>query len=399
MTAIPRNIPLDGTRGLALLVVVIHNTAWISGASDQFALKLYRAFAAAGWVGVQLFFVLSGLLITRILLDTRDSARYFRRFYLRRALRIFPLYYAMIAAAVFVAAPLAWDAEWASTMHRHQWAFWLYLSNWTEPLAGGVPGLSHLWSLAVEEQFYLVWPALVWWLAPRHLWWLTIGIVIVAPFVRYALLDHGLPPLAAYSFTIARMDALAIGSLLALALRDDRKRAQMHRSLPAITLAGVAMLVVLVARQRGFHPDEVPVLIYGQSVAALLCCCLIAWTQYPQSSAGTRSVAVLSNATLRHVGKYSYAMYLVHVPLHMVLQPTMSPVVQGNNGVWRLLGLIMYTLLILALSYAAARLTWAFIEAPAMRMKERWAPAPEGQHVAPIDHPENLPTPGHAPSL
>lgn len=375
-TTTERSPALDGVRGLALLVVVMHNTAWTGGASDQLAVKLYRAAAAAGWVGVQLFFVLSGLLITNILLNARGSSCYFQRFYVRRSLRIFPLYYAMIAIAVFVAAPLAWSVTWAESVYRHQWAFWLYLSNWTEPLVGGVRGLSHLWSLAVEEQFYLVWPALVLWLAPRRLLWLVLVIVASAPLVRMSLLQSGLPPLVAYNFTVARMDALAAGALLALCLRDQLMRALLSRWLPALTATGSALLVLLIMRQRGFHPEEPPVLILGQTLAALLCFCLLAITQLADTlPAGAVLNRAFSASALRNVGTYSYAMYLVHAPLQALLQAVSAPVVQRDDGPWHLPRLLAYSALILALSYATARLTWVLIEQPALRLKERWAPA------------------------
>ena len=170
-----RNKALDGVRGLALLIVVVHNTAWISGTSNHFTFKLYTSAAAAGWAGVQLFFVLSGFLITGILLDTQHAPNYFRRFYVRRTLRIFPLYFLMLAVAVFVVAPLQRDSSWAQSVHSYQWTYWLYVSNWTEPFGYSVHGLSHLWSLAVEEQFYLIWPLVVWWLSSRRLYWLAVA--------------------------------------------------------------------------------------------------------------------------------------------------------------------------------------------------------------------------------
>ena len=377
-----RSLALDGVRGLALLIVVIHNTAWIGGPSEQLAMKVYRAGSASGWVGVQLFFVLSGLLITNILVNTRASTDYFRQFYVRRALRIFPLYYVAIGVLVFVAAPLAWSSVWAESVYRHQWAFWLYASNWTEPLVGGVLGLSHLWSLAIEEQFYLVWPAMVWWLAPRRLIWLVVGILIAAPFVRFAILVNGLPPQAAYTFTIARIDALAIGALLALFLRDTTLRGQLRRWLPAATLAGAALLGVLVARTRGFHAEEVPVLIYGQSLAALLSFCLIAWTQFLDTPQGARVSRVLSSHALRNLGKYSYAMYIVHAPIHVLLRDQLTPLVQIDDTFWHLPRLLAYTVLVLGLSYAAARISWIVIEQPALRLKERWAPVSEARQDA-----------------
>ena len=147
---------LDGIRGLAILVVLLHNVGYFDEPADSLALKLLRVAFGAGWTGVQLFFVLSGFLITGILLDTKRDAHYFRSFYLRRILRIFTLYYLTLAVA-FVLLPHLVDLdEWpARARHSQSW-YWTYLINWTGPFLGAVPGFPHFRSLAIDEQFYLV---------------------------------------------------------------------------------------------------------------------------------------------------------------------------------------------------------------------------------------------------
>ena len=153
-----RHVPAaDGVRGLAILVVLIHNAAWINAGTGSFLLKLTLAITSTGWVGVQLFFVLSGYLITGILVDALGSPRYFRHFYIRRTLRIFPLYYAALLVALFVVPQVAQVPAWAAAARQNQWWYWSYLSNWGAPFGHGIAGLPHFWSLAVEEQFYLCW--------------------------------------------------------------------------------------------------------------------------------------------------------------------------------------------------------------------------------------------------
>ena len=250
----PTHLPaLDGVRGLAVLIVIIHNAGWIAGSSEQFIIKLFTAITAMGWTGVSLFFALSGLLITGILLDSRGHNGFFRSFYLRRTLRIFPLYYAFVAGIVFVAAPLAWSAEWAADVRTGQWPYWLYVSNWTQPFKIDVHGMTHLWSLAVEEQFYLIWPLLAYALGRRGLAKLAVAMIVTAPIIRYGLRAGGLPIDATYFFTFARWDALAAGALLAAMIRDDRERAWVVAWRGKLTLALVAALAVLVVVQRGFH--------------------------------------------------------------------------------------------------------------------------------------------------
>src|ERR1700741_4392574 len=153
----PRKIPqLDAIRGIAILVVVVHNLHGL----DFPPLSLVTNY---GWMGVDLFFVLSGFLITGILLDTKLSEHYFRNFYARRGLRIWPLYYAVLLF-MFVVVPLLRPQDTAELFQRSSpwWSYPLFLQNFlvnAPALAVGPLGVS--WSLAVEELFYLVWPFFV----------------------------------------------------------------------------------------------------------------------------------------------------------------------------------------------------------------------------------------------
>src|SRR5262249_15618967 len=152
-----------------------------------------------GWAGVQLFFVLSGFLITGILLETRQRARYYRNFFGRRVLRIFPLYYAVLIVA-FVIVPLIAGKQ--PRGHEHQLWLWVYLANWTGPFDGGVFIFGHFWSLAVEEQFYVTWPFLVRALPARAFATLCGVLIVAAPLSRALLRARGVDPEAVYEFTI-----------------------------------------------------------------------------------------------------------------------------------------------------------------------------------------------------
>jgi peptidoglycan/LPS O-acetylase OafA/YrhL len=157
---------LDGLRGLAIGGVLASHflDRWpLSTGAD----RAFLAVVGLGWSGVDLFFVLSGLLITGILVDTLGAPRWWRSFLARRTLRIFPLYY--LALAIFwVAGPAAGLIDpW--TLRRWGWWYWSYLGNWAFAAGQTIPSLTHLWSLAVEEQFYLFWPLLVWLARGRRL--------------------------------------------------------------------------------------------------------------------------------------------------------------------------------------------------------------------------------------
>jgi peptidoglycan/LPS O-acetylase OafA/YrhL len=152
---------LDGLRGVAILLVLLsHLTLYSEMSTTTLLDRAYQRATLAGWVGVDLFFVLSGFLITGILLDLKGSSRFFRTFYARRVLRIFPLYYAFLAIFYIALPQLLSSKDQVLRLLADQKWYWLYLQNLQMARDGWpVPKyLAHFWSLAVEEQFYLIWP-------------------------------------------------------------------------------------------------------------------------------------------------------------------------------------------------------------------------------------------------
>ena len=371
--AVPKHLPaLDGVRGLAVFIVIAHNAGWIAGTSSQFVVKLFTSISATGWVGVSLFFALSGYLITGILLDTRGAPHYFRTFYARRTLRIFPLYYAFVAGAVYVAAPLAWSPAWADAIRTNQWRYWLYVSNWRQGSDSAELGMTHLWSLAVEEQFYLLWPMLVYALGRRGLAGLAVVMILTGPVIRYALITSGPGPDAAYLFTVARWDALAVGALLAAMLRDASGMTTVIAIRAKLTGLFSLMLAAVYVSLRGFHSDDIVVSVLGQSLIVGLSFCLLSFAVQPDT--GSAVHRLLNTRSLQTLGKYSYAMYIFHAPLHHYLKTPLGPWVTAADDSLRLLRVVAYVALIFVLSYLAARLSWRIIEQPFLRLKERWAP-------------------------
>ena len=375
-SAVRHLVPLDGIRGLAVLIVIVHNAHWIAGESGQFLLKLSGAIAASGWLGVQLFFVLSGFLITGILLDAEGKERYFRSFYTRRALRIFPLYYAVLAL-VFLLGPLvAWSPGWMEAVRRNQWFYWLYVANWTEPFGRGIPGLAHFWSLAVEEQFYLAWPLIVLLLSRRGLVALCASLMLVTPFIRLGLRVGGFPPEAAYMFTVARWDALAAGALVACLVRSAPGREWLARWRWALAVVAGAMLVILAVVHRGFHQDDLPVQLLGQTLCSVLSAVLIVYAVDQGPAAPRRLQGWLSWRGLLVLGKYSYAMYIFHFPIHQLLEPLVGDMVRGADTPWRMARLALYLVVVFGLTLLAAMASWRLIEKPFLDLKEKIAPRP-----------------------
>ncbi|HYL71508.1 MAG TPA: acyltransferase, partial [Candidatus Dormibacteraeota bacterium] len=171
---------LDGIRGIAILLVIPRNAGLLLDLPGHAhgALYVTRELMQFGWAGVQLFFALSGFLISGALLDTRSAPDYYASFYERRALRILPLYFGVLIVTFLLLAPLrALPAELLAARAHQVW-LWTFLSNWTDPLGLGVPGFTHFWSLALEWQFYLFWPLIVRRLDARQLLAVTLAIAL-----------------------------------------------------------------------------------------------------------------------------------------------------------------------------------------------------------------------------
>ena len=179
-----RLMSLDGLRGIAILAVIAEHTLRLFHPTSVLS-RLWAAFQESSWAGVDLFFVLSGFLITGILLDSRHDKRYFLNFYARRTLRIFPLYYAVLVIAILIVPAVMGFSklpELYSRLVANQLWLWTYLQNFAQ--ASGphaLPGFGHFWSLAVEEQFYWVWPLAVFLLPRRHLFRLCITLCAFLP--------------------------------------------------------------------------------------------------------------------------------------------------------------------------------------------------------------------------
>ena len=234
---------LDGVRGLAVLMVLLfHFVGDVppSGSVERVIVGVTKY----GAFGVELFFVLSGFLITGILYDTHNGPYYFRNFYMRRFLRIFPLYYGVLALVFFVAPliPLLRGPTLDYLLDRQAWA-WLYAVNIY--IAGhgewSFSYLNHFWSLAIEEHFYFFWPLVVFALArrPRALIAVSLAIALGAMLARLTGSLMGLSWWTTYTLTPFRLDGLALGAFLAVAVRQPEGLERLARALPlAVAVAG-----------------------------------------------------------------------------------------------------------------------------------------------------------------
>jgi peptidoglycan/LPS O-acetylase OafA/YrhL len=370
-SAVRTHMPvMDGWRGLAILVVVIHNAGAALDGTGTLAISLATTTLRSGWVGVQLFFVLSGFLISGILLDSAGAPRYFRDFYIRRTLRIFPLYYGFLVVVLVLAPLLAGPGAWTESVHSDGIWYWLYLSNWTPLMDSGIVGLSHIWSLAAEEQFYLVWPLLIL-VSGRRFPAVALGVVLMAMASRAAL--YSTDPKFLYTFTITRADAFAIGALLSLAARRPSWTKIFMRHGRTMLLAVSIGLMAVIGVSRGFGQYQPAVLLAGQTVIALWFAILMFMTLAPRGKERQLS-DLLESGWLRSLGKYSYAIYVVHYPMHALVRDRVMPVINRDSQLESIALTAAYAILILAASYAMAIASWHVYEKHFLALKNRWAP-------------------------
>lgn len=356
---------LDGLRGIAILLVLMHGFDVLNAPGGlwhgvDLALD-------AGWIGVQLFFVLSGFLITGILLDTQDSPAYYRNFFVRRVLRIFPLYYGVLLLA-FVVVPLL--VALPAGYGEHQLWLWTYTENFTAPFGGSNPLFPHFWSLCVEEQFYLVWPLVVRIAGRRGVVALGTALVAIAIASRIYVRAHYGQPIgaeAAYSFTPCRFDALAIGAITAALLRGERFGRQVIQRRSAGFLALAGMLIVLAGLVVGrLGRIGEPMQIAGYTVIALGFAFVLVSAMSPTATLFTWS-------PLRTIGTYSYAMYVFYAPLHLLAGLPLLARFGASPSVPLALAYVVAASLA---TYCFAALSYRFYERHFLALKPRLAPNP-----------------------
>jgi peptidoglycan/LPS O-acetylase OafA/YrhL len=367
-------VALDGLRAIAVSLVVLHGGITrlpTRGILD----RVYATFSASGWAGVQLFFVLSGFLITGILLDTRDAPRYFRNFYARRSLRIFPLYYGVLFLTLIVGPLIFPTSPTVQRVLGDQGWLWTYLGNVQILRHGGWCfnadwlSLDHTWSLAVEEQFYVVWPLLVLACSRRGLMGIAIALVVASPLARVWMLARGVSPEVVYSFTTSRLDALAMGSLLALLVRT----ASVVRSRRiAVWLTGVGGLLLagVVLRTHGLASEDYEVQTVGFSALGILSSGIVLFCVVGDPA--SRALRLLGSAPFVFIGRYSYGMYLIDGVLspafHRIPVKWLADVTSSNLAATLLASALVYVI-VTVLAFASFH---AF-EKPIMAYKSRFA--------------------------
>ena len=333
--------------------------------------KVFLKLTELGWTGVDLFFALSGFLITGILLDDRGKPHAYRDFLARRLWRIFPPYYALLLLVFVALRGLLWGSATYRAFHAEQLWYWLYLQNWRIAFVGWPQFLNmgHLWSLAVEEQFYLVWPTVVLLLARRTLWRVACSLVVIAPLLRVALwtLWRADAVSILYVSTLTRMDALAAGALVALIVRQPGALARLRRHASLAVWASLGVLSGLLLWRRAFLWKDPPIAVIALTPLCVLMALAVA--RVATASPDGPVVRALSLAPLRWLGKVSYTAYLIHQPILQVVRRVEGRVTAfGRFTPW--LGMLLGA----ALTLAGAAASWHLIEKRLLRLAPRRPP-------------------------
>jgi peptidoglycan/LPS O-acetylase OafA/YrhL len=354
---------LDGLRGIAILLVLLcHSTFELHPSS-----KVLSYLTSAGrltWSGVDLFFVLSGFLIGGILLDARHSARYYSTFYIRRAFRILPLYIVLFCLFLFRFVHPTAGAFGTFSANQIPWfAYFTFTQNlWMAGMGSfGVGTVAATWSLAVEEQFYLVAPLILRSITKKKLAVILLTIIVVAPLLRiilYSSVSTG--SFADYVLMPCRADALAVGILIALLARHTKSFALLLANRDALGKIALALLAGLAVLTRwGSAFSEVMVTVGYSCLAAFYGALLL----LVLTGASSFVSQLLRKKSLMKLGMLAYFTYLFHLPLMELARRLLVHWFGYSSELIRFAG----GWLGISLTLICAALSWRFFEVPLLR--------------------------------
>jgi peptidoglycan/LPS O-acetylase OafA/YrhL len=343
-TTVTRVLELDGLRGIACLTILGYH---IRPRAVPF-----------GWASVDLFFVLSGYLITAILIRYEGSPRFLRNFYVRRGLRIWPVYYMTILAVVIAGPWLRWPTIWDGIGYHLTYTQNLPL-YWSSRVPLFSPYVAHFWTLANEEQFYIVWPLLVVMLGRRAVIPLAVGLATLSVAARARGFDSWL--------LLARADGFAAGGILALILANPDRVAQRivtyRRAFTSVALVALAFVVIAIAGgdlpSFGRPSGGAAVSILAINVVFACVVGLVA------THAGRPAVAWLRRPRLVHLGTISYGLYVYHFIVLMLADDILVAIYgHGRTSV--------INVFLIVLTYAMAAASWFWFEKPILNLKRRF---------------------------
>lgn len=315
-----------------------------------------------GWIGVQMFFVLSGFLITGILVDSTNSEHYFRNFFHRRILRIFPIYYLMFLCLFIVGwwlkQPLM-DAFWYFVWGQN------FILGFTDFKAAFPPAYNHTWSLAVEQQFYLFWPLIIYYIRNKiYLMLLIIALFFCSIYSRYCISLY-VDLAISWTVLVSNLDTLLAGAIVAVALRSDIEQRMLKKIAWLVLIASVIGYVGMIysLKLTYFWQSKLSLISHsGQILLGFLgpiFASIIILIFKSTSILGK----VLSFSAFRYIGKISYGLYLYHYPIYIYGEPLLKRMGIEN--------FIMLLLLKLSITFLVAVISWHFLERRVLSLEQK----------------------------
>lgn len=358
---------LDGLRGVAILLVIC------------FHLFPYLPISKIGWVGVDLFFVLSGFLITGILLDSLHKTNYWRGFVIRRTLRIFPLYYFTLGVFILLCNLFP---EFASNkvvnysyFREHQAWYWSYLTNIRMFIEGDWLNtyiFNPFWSLAIEEQFYVFWPLMVYVFRGKRLVVAILCLAAACILTRFLMVENNYTNLQIYVFTFSRLDTILFGSLVAVLIRIESWRRYLERYTSIVFILTGIVLLGMVVVNKSLNPYLKFMQSYGYTLIVLLFASLLPII-ISANSKHRFLKTIFQNRFLVFFGKYSYSLYIFHWPFYLLMNEPLQHFLEKYSGNILLVNLGASVIIFLA-SVASSLFTWNLFEKRFIKLKSVLAP-------------------------
>ena len=303
----------DGWRGVGICFVVLSH--------------YFPSYFIGSWVFMEMFFVMSGFLITGILMDSKTKKNYYKNFILRRVLRVFPLYYIALILLLFI-IPAAWLNT--SYYRSHQVWFWTYMENWLFSVEGWPPGkaLRHFWSLAIEEQFYIVWPLVVWMFSPKGLIRCCVFLFFFSLVFRNIGLHLGFVMPFPYVATFGRMEGIVLGAIIAVLVRGNRSILEKY-AYPVTIVSGLLSVLVFIWA-RTVHMEYSLNYIINYTIVDVFFAGMIVMTLC--SNELTQFRRLLNVNLIKQLGVMSYCIYIFHHPIHELIVENFQGYFQMQTG-------------------------------------------------------------------
>lgn len=372
-------VGLDGLRGIAIIFVAYkHIVPSLDWQTTYWYHKAFTTIVSSMWAGgISLLFLISGFLITTTLLKQKENPHALHNFHVSRVLRIFPLYYFALILFIFIVPSLGYTPDWIQRLSDNQLWYWTYTLNWASPFINSV-GFTHLWSLALQEQFYLLWPLVILFNKPRQAVYICLFLILSAPIFRYILFNYfydlgpstALSSKASHTFLIARWDSLALGSLIALIHYTKIGFSTLLKWEKPILIVSVLFLFSQLIYYKYIPQMESGVSTLNQTAASIIWAYVILYCIHQPSAKGIL-LTILEAHILKRLAKYSYSIFIFHIPILHVWLQFFGASIKQYSGLSLLLMVNLHCITVIALSYAFAAITWRLIENPCNQLKKK----------------------------